>query len=218
MYAVLLFTTVEGTRYKIDVLKLRVSCGFNAHSRVDAQVINKLAEYGKASAANKKKVFIPYRNSKLTRVLQESLGGNSLTVMIATLSPAASNFNETLTTLRYADRAKAIPVNATKNDESEQIEKLNKEIQALRKRLEAQADGGGGVSSHEARLIEDRYRQQISEIENSMKQTWEEKAKLSVQYEDERRKIVSRVAIGRSVGETLLFGSVLNLKPARLAF
>ena len=56
---------------------------------------------------------------------------------------------------RYADRAKAIPVNATKNDESEVIEKLNKEIQALRKKLEGQGDGGG-VSSHEARLMEER--------------------------------------------------------------
>lgn len=61
-----------------------------------------------------------------------------------------------LVVCRYADRAKAIPVNATKNDESEVIEKLNKEIQALRKKLEGQGDGGGGVSSHEARLMEER--------------------------------------------------------------
>ncbi len=47
-------------------------------------------------------------------------------------------------------------MNATKNDESEVIEKLNKEIQALRKRLESQADGGAGVSSMEARIIEER--------------------------------------------------------------
>jgi hypothetical protein len=47
-------------------------------------------------------------------------------------------------------------VNATKNDESEVIEKLNKEIAALRKKLEGQADGGSGVSSHEARLMEER--------------------------------------------------------------
>jgi hypothetical protein len=90
------------------------------------QVINKLAEMGRAVGAAKKKVFIPYRNSKLTRVLQvslhrsptarcracvevtrlcdaaqESLGGNSLTCMLATLSPAASNFSESLTTLRW---------------------------------------------------------------------------------------------------------------------
>jgi hypothetical protein len=48
-------------------------------------------------------------------------------------------------------------VNATKNDESEVIEKLNKEIAALRKKLEGQAEGGSGVSSHEARLMEERY-------------------------------------------------------------
>ena len=51
---------------------------------------------------------MPYRVSKLTRLLQDSLGGNTKTVMIATLSPAASNFEETLSTLRYADRAKHI--------------------------------------------------------------------------------------------------------------
>ncbi len=72
--------------------------GYGAH----LQVINKLAEMGKAVGQAKKKVFIPYRNSKLTRVLQESLGGNSLTCMLATLSPASSNFAESLTTLRYA--------------------------------------------------------------------------------------------------------------------
>lgn len=51
---------------------------------------------------------IPYRVSKLTRLLQDSLGGNARTVMIATLSPAACNYEETLSTLRYADRAKHI--------------------------------------------------------------------------------------------------------------
>ncbi len=51
---------------------------------------------------------IPYRDSKLTRLLQDSLGGNTKTVMIAALSPADYNYDETLSTLRYADRAKAI--------------------------------------------------------------------------------------------------------------
>lgn len=69
-------------------------------------VINALVEQAKG----KKNVFIPYRNSKLTRVLQESLGGNSITTMVAALSPAFCNFDETLSTLKYANRAKAIKV------------------------------------------------------------------------------------------------------------
>ena len=69
-------------------------------------VINALVEQAKG----KKNVFIPYRNSKLTRVLQESLGGNSITTMLAALSPALCNFDETLSTLKYANRAKAIKV------------------------------------------------------------------------------------------------------------
>ena len=55
-----------------------------------------------------KSKHIPYRTSKLTRLLQDSLGGNTKTVMIAALSPADYNFDETLSTLRYASRAKNI--------------------------------------------------------------------------------------------------------------
>jgi kinesin family protein 3/17 len=55
-----------------------------------------------------KQNHVPYRDSKLTRLLQDSLGGNTKTVMIAAISPADYNFDETLTTLRYASRAKSI--------------------------------------------------------------------------------------------------------------
>lgn len=51
---------------------------------------------------------IPYRDSKLTRLLQDSLGGNTKTIMIAAVSPASDNYEETLSTLRYASRAKYI--------------------------------------------------------------------------------------------------------------
>ena len=53
---------------------------------------------------------MPYRDSKLTQILQSALGGNSKTIMVAALSPADINFEETLSTLRYADRAKQIKV------------------------------------------------------------------------------------------------------------
>ena len=55
---------------------------------------------------------MPYRNSKLTRVLQESLGGNALCSMVAAVSPGELSFGETLSTLQYANRAKNITVNA----------------------------------------------------------------------------------------------------------
>lgn len=55
-----------------------------------------------------KSMHIPYRDSKLTRLLQDSLGGNTKTVMIAAISPADYNYEETLSTLRYASRAKDI--------------------------------------------------------------------------------------------------------------
>jgi len=66
------------------------------------QVISALTE------DKKDKSFIPYRDSKLTRILQDSLGGNSRTTMIACVSPAESNYDESLSTIRYASRARNI--------------------------------------------------------------------------------------------------------------
>jgi hypothetical protein len=64
---------------------------------------------------------VPYRDSTLTRLLQDSLGGNTKTLMISTIGPSAENYNETLSTLRYANRAKNIKnrprVNENKRDE-----------------------------------------------------------------------------------------------------
>jgi len=97
--------------------RLKEGANINKSLTTLGTVINTLAK----NAGAKKKDFVPYRNSKLTRVLQESLGGNSLTVMIAALSPASDNFAETLSTLKYADRAKAIKLSAKKNDNSEQV-------------------------------------------------------------------------------------------------
>jgi hypothetical protein len=66
---------------------------------------------GKAS-----KTVVPYRDSALTRILQNALGGNSKTIMICAVSPASINFEESLSTLRYADRAKKIINKAVVNE------------------------------------------------------------------------------------------------------
>ncbi|ETL29906.1 hypothetical protein L916_17014 [Phytophthora nicotianae] len=90
-----------------------------------------------ADLANGKKCLVPYRNSKLTHLLKDSLGGNSKTIMIAALSPASVNYSETLGTLRYADRAKQIKNKAIVNEDPNQIliRQLKEELEMLRKSM-----------------------------------------------------------------------------------
>ncbi|KAJ3211409.1 Kinesin-like protein kif3b [Entophlyctis luteolus] len=86
---------------------------------------------------------IPYRDSKLTRLLQDSLGGNSKTLMIATLSPASYNYEETLSTLRYANRAKNIKNKPKINEDPKDamLREYQDEINKLRQALEAKQKG-----------------------------------------------------------------------------
>ncbi|OQS01578.1 kinesin-like protein [Achlya hypogyna] len=168
----------------------RLKEGANINKSLSAlgNVINALVE----DARTGKKSFIPYRNSKLTRVLQESLGGNSLCSMLATLSPANINFIETLGTLKYASRAKSIKVNAKKNEEASQISQLNEEIAALKKRLMEQQSTS--VDPVEKSEIIARFEKQIQEMDAVRLQTWEDKAKLSKQHELERKKLAKEKA------------------------
>ena len=95
-------------------------------------VISKLAE-----SKTKSDKFIPYRDSTLTWLLKDNLGGNSRTVMMATVSPAADNYDETLSTLRYADRAKKIVTHAVINEDpnAKIIRELRAEVESLRAQL-----------------------------------------------------------------------------------
>uniref|UniRef100_A0A672IF21 Kinesin family member 4 n=1 Tax=Salarias fasciatus TaxID=181472 RepID=A0A672IF21_SALFA len=82
---------------------------------------------------SKKHTFVPYRDSKLTRLLQDSLGGNSHTLMIACVSPADSNMEETINTLRYADRARKIKNKPVVNVDprAAEMDRLKKQVQEL---------------------------------------------------------------------------------------
>lgn len=171
----------------------RLKEGANINKSLSAlgNVINALVEASRTG----KKVFIPYRNSKLTRVLQESLGGNSLCSMLATLSPANINFQETLSTLKYASRAKSIKVNAKKNEASSQISQLNEEIATLKKKLQEQTSTALGLDPKEKEEIITQYEKQIQEMDRVRLQTWEDKAKLSKQHELERKKLAREKAL-----------------------
>lgn len=88
-----------------------------------------------------KSKHVPYRDSKLTRLLQDSLGGNTKTLMIAALSPAADNYEETLSTLRYANRAKNIKNKPKINEDPKDamLRELQEEIKLLKLQLAGQA-------------------------------------------------------------------------------
>ncbi|CAM9727312.1 unnamed protein product, partial [Chrysoparadoxa australica] len=144
---------------------------------------------------------IPYRDSTLTRLLQESLGGNAQTLMLAAISPADYNFDETLGTLRYAHRAKSITNSVTRNEDVNErmIRELKEEIEKLRSQLAgggAGTDGGGGGGGAPSEELQAK----LAELAASQKDAWEEKELLSQQLAAERQNNVSAV-IGEVVGD-----------------
>ncbi|XP_075062105.1 kinesin-like protein KIF3A [Mixophyes fleayi] len=96
-----------------------------------------------------KSTHVPYRNSKLTRLLQDSLGGNSKTMMCANIGPADYNYDETISTLRYANRAKNIKNKARINEDPKDalLRQFQKEIEELKKKLEEGEEISGSDDS-----------------------------------------------------------------------
>ncbi|XP_029938688.1 kinesin-like protein KIF1A isoform X4 [Salarias fasciatus] len=133
-------TGAKGTR-------LKEGANINKSLTTLGKVISALAEVDSGPNKNKKKKkvesFIPYRDSVLTWLLRENLGGNSRTAMVAALSPADINYDETLSTLRYADRAKQIRCNAVINEDPNNrlVRELKEEVSRLKDLLYAQGLG-----------------------------------------------------------------------------
>ncbi|KAK6320689.1 hypothetical protein J4Q44_G00097960 [Coregonus suidteri] len=133
-------TGAKGTR-------LKEGANINKSLTTLGKVISALAEVDSAGNKNKKKKkvesHIPYRDSVLTWLLRENLGGNSRTAMVAALSPADINYDETLSTLRYADRAKQIRCNAVINEDPNNrlVRELKEEVGRLRDLLLSQGLG-----------------------------------------------------------------------------
>ncbi|XP_034386074.1 kinesin-like protein KIF1A [Cyclopterus lumpus] len=147
-------TGAKGTR-------LKEGANINKSLTTLGKVISALAEVDSGLNKNKKKKkvenHIPYRDSVLTWLLRENLGGNSRTAMVAALSPADINYDETLSTLRYADRAKQIRCNAVINEDPNNrlVRELKEEVSRLKDLLCAQGLGD----------IIDTYRSSGADIE-----------------------------------------------------
>jgi hypothetical protein len=91
----------------------------------------------------RKNDVVPYRDAALTRILSNALGGNSKTVMICAISPATANYEETLSTLRYADRAKKIKNHATVNESVQ--DRMIRELKTENQELMDLISSAGGV-------------------------------------------------------------------------
>ncbi|XP_036929156.1 kinesin-like protein KIF13A isoform X4 [Acanthopagrus latus] len=173
-------------------------------------VISALADQ---SAGKGKAKFVPYRDSVLTWLLKDNLGGNSKTAMIATVSPAADNYEETLSTLRYADRAKRIVNHAVVNEDPNAriIRELREEVEKLRVQL-SQAE------SLKAPELKEKLHESEKLIQE-MTVTWEEKLRKTEEIATERQKQLESMGIsletsGIKVGEDKCFLVNLNADPA----
>ncbi|XP_012692279.2 kinesin-like protein KIF13B isoform X2 [Clupea harengus] len=173
-------------------------------------VISALADQG---AGKNKTKFVPYRDSVLTWLLKDSLGGNSRTAMVATVSPAADNYDETLSTLRYADRAKSIVNHAVVNEDPNAriIRELREEVEKLRVQL-TQAE------SMKAPELKDRL-EESEKLIQEMTVTWEEKLRKTEEVAQERQRQLESLGIslqssGIRVGEDKCFLVNLNADPA----
>ncbi|XP_042367975.1 kinesin-like protein KIF14 [Plectropomus leopardus] len=138
--------------------RLREGASINKSLLTLGKVISALSE----QALSRKKVFIPYRESILTWLLKESLGGNSKTAMIATLSPAGSNVEESLSTLRYAQQARTI-INVAKVNEDTSA-KLIRELKAEVEKLRAAQMSSQGIEPERVRL----FQQEIAGLRNRL--------------------------------------------------
>lgn len=127
--------------------RLKEGCSINKSLSVLGLVISTLAD--KAVGKNKKTV-VPYRDSSLTRILQNALGGNSKTLMICAISPSSNNYEESLSTLRYADQAKKIQNHAVVNESEtdKKIRELKNENDELKKIIAQLKTGNLSAASH----------------------------------------------------------------------
>ena len=190
--------------------RLKEGCNINRSLLILGNVINCLAD--KAIGKNKN-MLPPYRDSALTRILQNALGGNSKTVMICALSPATINYEETLSTLRYADRAKKIQnkavINESEHDKMVRLLKeenvgLKKMIEDLQKKLLGQ---GGVVGDDDKQAFLDLKEQYEAnqKVMSEMQKTFTEKLEEAKKSEGEY--------IGSQVDISLPHLVVLNEDP-----
>ncbi|XP_041003959.1 kinesin-like protein KIN-4A isoform X7 [Juglans microcarpa x Juglans regia] len=147
----------------------------------------------------KEGVHVPYRDSKLTRLLQDSLGGNSKTVMIACISPADINAEESLNTLKYANRARNIQNKPVINRDiiSNEMQKMQQQLKYLQAELYAR---GEGVPSDEVQVLKDRIGWLEATNRNIFQELHEYRSRCGIIQQDEIDAQEIQIGITKSDG------------------
>ena len=207
--------------------RLKEGAEINRSLSTLGRVIAALADL--SSGKRKNMSMVPYRDSVLTWLLKDSIGGNSLTAMIAAISPADINYEETLSTLRYADSAKRIKNHAVVNEDpnARMIRELKEELAQLRLKLSGAVEMAAGVDPEAAdRLLLDTpldqqmvsivsldgtvkkvskadIAEQLSQSEKlyqDINQTWEQKLQRTEQIHKEREAALEELGISIEKG------------------
>jgi kinesin family member 1 len=203
--------------------RLKEGAEINRSLSTLGRVIATLADL--SSGKRKNMSMVPYRDSVLTWLLKDSLGGNSMTAMIAAISPADINFEETLSTLRYADSAKRIKNHAVVNEDpnARMIRELKEELAQLRSKLGGDVGGAGindeiyppGTPLHQqmvsitqidgsikkvskAEIVEQLN--QSEKLYKDLNQTWEEKLQKTEEIQKEREAALEELGISIEKG------------------
>ena len=162
-----------------------------------------------------KSTYVPYRESKLTRLLQDSLGGNTKTVMIANVGPADYNYDETLNTLRYASRAKNIQNKPRINEDPKDalLREYQDEVQKLKQQLAAIQSGADpselmkkhGIIGKQVIEVEKKIfvedKEKMREFEEKLQQ---EKEEIRRKAEEEKQRIIQEKSMREEEKQKLL--------------
>ncbi|KAK3820016.1 MAG: hypothetical protein J3Q66DRAFT_336070 [Benniella sp.] len=210
-------TGATGTRLKegSNINKSLTTLGKVIAALADASSASTIKKGGKKAA----ETFIPYRDSVLTWLLKDCLGGNSKTTMIAALSPADVNYDETLSTLRYADQAKKIKNKAVVNEDpnAKLIRELKEELLELRSKLGISdpLQSGSNLASPNATvtivdihgntrtLTREQLQDEVQASEKIMaelNETWEEKLRKTQEIQLERERTLEELGISVEKG------------------
>ncbi|KAL4472345.1 hypothetical protein ABPG72_002828 [Tetrahymena utriculariae] len=138
---------------------------------------------------------IPYRDSKLTRLLQDSLGGNTKTIMIAAISPADYNYDETMGTLRYASRAKNIQNKPKINEDPKDalLREYAEEINRLKNMLQNNSGKQGDLNYEQTRNMSENHKkihiEEIEKLKEAHSALNKDKEKMELELKEQQEKV-----------------------------